>query len=674
MNGLSNKVYARIKKDLVNHGPPKKQKNTLKLLYLLVDGSMMNGLRNKVSAQHKTDLVNHKPAKKQKITPKLDDPLMNGLSNKVYAQIKKELVDQGPSKKQKNTPKLDDSMMNGLSNKVCAQIKKELVDHGPSKKQKNTPKLDQSMFNGLSNNFSAQVQKDLGDDGPSKKQKSTPKIPSMSLDEYFKRSREQLEAEESENEELYREQEVEGEINYENGDGDNSMEVDRQEITLNEEGEAIVPSQKIVSKFSNFLGSVARMSDLCPLTYTNWKAIPKKKKTIWAYVNKRYIVLEKGQKDVYAIINDAWRWYKWLIKKNHFTKYRNLCERLKNRPDSIPEAHFKKLMTYWSYEAIREISHQNAKNIDKQKWRHQAGPISFAVIRERLRATKDDREPPTQAEVFIETRQSKRGKQLDQVTSDAITNLQDLITNSDHSSVEAFQTVFGKEKPGRLRCYGRVTTSSLLKRNKVADMEKKHAAEVKSLTDKVQEMETIHRKDMAAMEEKLQVLLRVMLNQSNTGIDMGDLGAFLSTRNDDNNVRHSSTSNHESVMKLTVKTLKGSHFEIRVHPSDSIMAVKTTIEDIQGKDNYPCRQQLLIHNGKVLKDETTLADNEVSEDGFLVVMLSKIWISNVNNRSMGGECFVDNYEEEDEEHFFDESDEEDEEKFFDDLDGDEDEE
>jgi len=68
-------------------------------------------------------------------------------------------------------------------------------------------------------------------------------------------------------------------------------------------------------------------------------------------------------------------------------------------------------------------------------------------------------------------------------------------------------------------------------------MEKKYAAKVKSLTDK----------DMAAMEEKLQVLLSVMLNQSNqsnTGIDMGDLGAFLSTRNDDNNVRHSSTSTY----------------------------------------------------------------------------------------------------------------------------------
>ncbi|GMI72992.1 Arabidopsis thaliana aldehyde oxidase 1, RADIATION SENSITIVE23B [Hibiscus trionum] len=76
-------------------------------------------------------------------------------------------------------------------------------------------------------------------------------------------------------------------------------------------------------------------------------------------------------------------------------------------------------------------------------------------------------------------------------------------------------------------------------------------------------------------------------------------------------------------MKLTVKTLKGSHFEVRAQPNYTVMAVKKTIEDIQGKDNYPCGQQLLIHNGKVLKDDTTLADNKVSDDGFLVVMLGK---------------------------------------------------
>ncbi|CAL5327541.1 unnamed protein product [Camellia sinensis] len=76
-------------------------------------------------------------------------------------------------------------------------------------------------------------------------------------------------------------------------------------------------------------------------------------------------------------------------------------------------------------------------------------------------------------------------------------------------------------------------------------------------------------------------------------------------------------------MKLTVKTLKGRHFEIRVQPFDTIMAVKKNIEDVQGKDNYPCGQQLLIHNGKVLKDESTLVENKITEDGFLVVMLSK---------------------------------------------------
>lgn len=53
------------------------------------------------------------------------------------------------------------------------------------------------------------------------------------------------------------------------------------------------------------------------------------------------------------------------------------------------------------------------------------------------------------------------------------------------------------------------------------------------------------------------------------------------------------------------------------------MAVKKQIEDIQGKDAFPCSQQLLIYKGKVLKDETTLKDNSVVENGFLVVMLTK---------------------------------------------------
>jgi UV excision repair protein RAD23 len=55
-----------------------------------------------------------------------------------------------------------------------------------------------------------------------------------------------------------------------------------------------------------------------------------------------------------------------------------------------------------------------------------------------------------------------------------------------------------------------------------------------------------------------------------------------------------------------------------------VSSVKGKIEKSQGSDAFPCAQQLLIHQGKVLKDETTMADNKVSEGGFLVVMLTKV--------------------------------------------------
>ncbi len=56
-----------------------------------------------------------------------------------------------------------------------------------------------------------------------------------------------------------------------------------------------------------------------------------------------------------------------------------------------------------------------------------------------------------------------------------------------------------------------------------------------------------------------------------------------------------------------------------------VTAVKKQIEESQGKDAFPYSQQLLIHQGKVLKDDTTMDDNKVSENGFLVVMLTKVW-------------------------------------------------
>ncbi|KAM0839226.1 hypothetical protein ACQ4PT_060450 [Festuca glaucescens] len=74
-------------------------------------------------------------------------------------------------------------------------------------------------------------------------------------------------------------------------------------------------------------------------------------------------------------------------------------------------------------------------------------------------------------------------------------------------------------------------------------------------------------------------------------------------------------------MKVSVKTLKGSNFQIEVNPADKISDVKKLIESSQGQNVYPADQQMLVHQGKVLKDETTLEENKVLENNFLVIML-----------------------------------------------------
>nr|XP_027079128.1 ubiquitin receptor RAD23c-like isoform X3 [Coffea arabica] len=80
-------------------------------------------------------------------------------------------------------------------------------------------------------------------------------------------------------------------------------------------------------------------------------------------------------------------------------------------------------------------------------------------------------------------------------------------------------------------------------------------------------------------------------------------------------------------MKVSVKTLKGTHFQIEVKPDDYVADVKRIIETIQGSDVYPAAQQMLIHQGKVLKDDTTLEENKVAENSFIVIMLTKNKVS-----------------------------------------------
>lgn len=52
--------------------------------------------------------------------------------------------------------------------------------------------------------------------------------------------------------------------------------------------------------------------------------------------------------------------------------------------------------------------------------------------------------------------------------------------------------------------------------------------------------------------------------------------------------------------------------------------MKKNIETVQGPDVYPAALQMLIYQGKVLKDDTTLEHNNVAEGSFVVIMLTKV--------------------------------------------------
>ncbi|XP_020978102.1 uncharacterized protein LOC110271497 [Arachis ipaensis] len=151
-------------------------------------------------------------------------------------------------------------------------------------------------------------------------------------------------------------------------------------------------------------------------------------------------------------VQGAWKRYKTRIKKKHFEPYSgNIEDMLVNRPLEIPEVQFRKLIAYWSHVCV------NSENRQKQQWRHKMGPINFARVRVDLK--KENKEEPNQAEMFVATRNGLKGKRLYVETQAIIDKLDDL-EEAGETPTNVFQKVFGKENPGRVRCFGRTLTKT----------------------------------------------------------------------------------------------------------------------------------------------------------------------------------------------------------------------
>ncbi|KAF3668160.1 hypothetical protein FXO37_09669 [Capsicum annuum] len=98
--------------------------------------------------------------------------------------------------------------------------------------------------------------------------------------------------------------------------------------------------------------------------------------------------------------------------------------------------------------------------------------------------TKENNEEPLKAEMFVATR-TKMGKEVQADTQIAISELENY-QNAGKTLDDAFTAVFGKEKPGRVRGYGRsITRTSLQKNEEMKELKQKHANEVTSMKEEI---------------------------------------------------------------------------------------------------------------------------------------------------------------------------------------------
>ncbi|XP_044463248.1 uncharacterized protein LOC123194152 [Mangifera indica] len=161
---------------------------------------------------------------------------------------------------------------------------------------------------------------------------------------------------------------------------------DRKPIMLNAHNQPIGPDEETLTKFRNFLGTVARNQQLAPLNHTNWSKMPSKDQ-IREY--RIYILPIASKKWVMNAIRDAWRTHKCRVKKAYFKKYATDEERMKNRPPGISELIFKEFLQYWNDKDVQKIANINIENRKKQHDMHTTGPKSFASIDHNLARIKE---------------------------------------------------------------------------------------------------------------------------------------------------------------------------------------------------------------------------------------------------------------------------------------------
>ncbi|GLU22201.1 hypothetical protein SLE2022_382930 [Rubroshorea leprosula] len=181
---------------------------------------------------------------------------------------------------------------------------------------------------------------------------------------------------------------------------------------------------------TRFLGTVARKSDVTPISYKEWRDIPQ----IYKDDVEDYRVDE-----MYEKINDP------LVDKEQFEV----------------------LVEYWLSEKGEKISKQNKENRQKLEEPHCLGTKTFAQFANKEESFANGRKP-SRVELYIQSRTKKDGGPVSEKASQVMEQLKNYISESTSTSAleettfrrdDTVTKVKGFDKKGRVHCLGKVPTS-----------------------------------------------------------------------------------------------------------------------------------------------------------------------------------------------------------------------
>ncbi|KAL2897826.1 Epididymal secretory glutathione peroxidase, partial [Bienertia sinuspersici] len=174
---------------------------------------------------------------------------------------------------------------------------------------------------------------------------------------------------------------------------------ERTPIILNCYGQPIGPTEKDVKEFSQFLGTVARNTELAPLNYVDWPSLPTHD-LIWEYVLEKYMIAPEGRRWVMETVNDTWRQFKSRVKQKYLdaleyggSKWNELCE-------LVPEEELNDLIAYWNTSPAKEQSKKNKRNRQVLDDMHTMGPKSYALLRHKLQQEDPNKQEPSKAKLY----------------------------------------------------------------------------------------------------------------------------------------------------------------------------------------------------------------------------------------------------------------------------------